>query len=182
MAELLKSPKTLDMARQELVSVVGPDQPVRESDIDKLPFLQAIVKETMRLHPAVPLLLPYKSRSEVEISGGYTLPKGIQVIVNAWAISRDPSHWPEPISFRPERFLGSSVDFKGHNFEYIPFGAGRRLCPGWPLGARMVHLMVASLVKSFRWSLPHGEELDMEEQYGVTLRKAVPLRLVPSHG
>ncbi|OWM64999.1 geraniol 8-hydroxylase-like [Punica granatum] len=181
MAELLRKPSVLQKARQELLTVVGTKRPLQESDIDKLPYLQAIVKETMRLHPAGPLLLPYRAKTDTEVLG-YVIPKGIQVFVNAWAIARDSNYWIEPMEFRPERFTGSSVDFKGRNFEYLPFGAGRRVCPGMPLAARMVHLTVGSLVQAFDWQLPGGilpGELDMEEKFGVTLKKAVPLCAIP---
>lgn len=181
MAELLQNPDELRKARQELLTIIGTERPVQELDVDKLPYLQAVVKETMRLHPAGPLLLPYKAKADTEVSG-YILPKGIQVFVNAWAIARDPNYWVEPTKFRPERFLGSSVHYKGRNFQYIPFGAGRRVCPGMQLGGRMVHLMVASLVQAFDWRLPGGmspEELDMEEKFGVTLKKAVSLCAIP---
>ncbi|GAV77028.1 p450 domain-containing protein [Cephalotus follicularis] len=182
MAELLKKPDILQKAKKELTDVIGTGQEVKESDIDRLPYLQVVVKETMRLHPAVPLLLPYKARNGVQVCG-YTIPaKDTQVLVNAWAISRDPNYWNDPFTFFPERFLGTNLDYKGQDFEYIPFGAGRRICPGLPLALRMVHLMVASIINSFDWKLPEGtspENLDMEEQFGVTLKKAVPLCAVP---
>ncbi|PKI49977.1 hypothetical protein CRG98_029651 [Punica granatum] len=122
-----------------------------------------------------------EAKTDTEVLG-YVIPKGIQVFVNAWAIARDSNYWIEPMEFRPERFTGSSVDFKGRNFEYLPFGAGRRVCPGMPLAARMVHLTVGSLVQAFDWQLPGGilpGELDMEEKFGVTLKKAVPLCAIP---
>ncbi|KAK4741282.1 hypothetical protein SAY87_024870 [Trapa incisa] len=178
MAELLRKPDVLQKARQELLTVVGTERPVEESDIDKLPYLQAIAKETMRLRPAGPLLLPYKVKTDFEVFG-YTLPRGTQVLVNAWAIGRDPNYWTEPMDFRPHRFMeASNIDYKGCNFEYIPFGSGRRTCPGMPLAVRMVPLTVASLIQAFSWRLPGGtspEELNMEEKFGVTLKKAVPL-------
>ncbi|PON63362.1 Cytochrome P450, E-class, group I [Parasponia andersonii] len=182
MAELLRQPDVRRKAREELSQVIGPGRAVQESDIDQLPYLQAIVKETLRLHPAVPLLLPYKARNDVELCG-YAVAKGTQVLINAWAIGRDPKYWTEPTCFMPERFLlKPSVDYRGRDFEYIPFGAGRRICPGLPLAARMVHLMLASILHPFDWKLPEGispEELDMEEQFGVTLKKAVPLCAIP---
>ncbi|XP_057977772.1 geraniol 8-hydroxylase-like [Malania oleifera] len=182
MAELLRKPETLQNARKELIDTIGTDRSVLESDIERLPYLQAVVKETMRLHPAAPLLLPYIAGNDVEVCG-FTIPKGSQVLVNAWAIARDPSCWKDPTSFCPERFLDSSLDYKGHDFEYIPFGAGRRICPGLPLGVRMVNLELASLIHSFHWELPKGttpESLDMQEQFGITLKKAVPLSAIPS--
>lgn len=191
MAELLRKPETMRKTREEIIEKIGFERPVKESDIDRLPYLQAVVKETMRLHPAAPLLLPHKAGEETMLLG-YTVPKNAQVLVNAWAIGRDPKYWEDPVSFSPERFLGSDriLDYKGsaRDFEYIPFGAGRRICPGMPLAIRMVSLMLASIIQSFTWRLPEGttttghgheEKLDMEEQFGVTLRKAVPLCAIP---
>ena len=140
MAELLRKPKTLQKARDEVLQVIGTQGEIKESDIDRLPYIDAIVKETLRLHPAAPLLLPYIAGNDVEVSG-YTIYEGNQVLVNAWSIGRNPKYWIDPLSFEPERFVGSNVDFKGRDFEYIPFGAGRRICPGLPLAQRMVILM-----------------------------------------
>ncbi|XWS49324.1 hypothetical protein CRYUN_Cryun13aG0154000 [Craigia yunnanensis] len=181
MAELFRKPEVLEKTRRELIEVIGSERDVKESDMDQLPYLQAVVKETMRLHPAAPLLLPYKAKNHAEICG-YTIPKDAQVLVNAWAIGRDPKYWKDPFSFCPERFLDSSLDYRGRDFEYIPFGAGRRICPGLPLAVRMVHLMLASMIHSFDWKLPLGinpEDLDMEEQFGTTLKKAIPLYAIP---
>ncbi|PHT79028.1 hypothetical protein T459_17080 [Capsicum annuum] len=182
MAELLRKPEELNKVRQEIIQQIGTERPVKESDINKLPYLQAVVKEAMRLHPAVSLLLPHKAQNDIEVLG-YTVPKGTQVLVNAWAIGRDPKSWVRPLEFLPERFIESSVDYKGRDFEYIPFGAGRRICPGLPLAIRMVNLMLASIIQPFNWTLPDGmapEKLDMEEQFGVSLRKATPLVAIPS--
>ncbi|GMJ06012.1 cytochrome P450, family 76, subfamily C, polypeptide 4 [Hibiscus trionum] len=181
MAELLRKPEVLQKTKRELIEVIGGGRAVQESDIDELPYLQAVVKETMRLHPAAPLLLPYKAKTDVEICG-YTIPKNAQLLVNAWAIGRDPNYWTDPLSFCPERFIGSRFDFRGRDFEYIPFGAGRRICSGLPLAVRMVHLMLASMIHSFDWKLPQGigpQDIDMQEQFGTTLKKAVPLCAVP---
>ncbi|KAK8497072.1 hypothetical protein V6N11_050894 [Hibiscus sabdariffa] len=181
MAELLRNPEVMQKARKELTEVIGSETSVKESDMDQLPYLQAVVKETLRLHPAAPLLLPYKARNDVEICG-YTIPKGAHALVNIWAMNRDPKYWSHPLAFSPERFIGSKIDYKGGNFEYIPFGAGRRLCLGLPLATRMVHLMLASMILSFDWELPPGtnpEDLDMQEQFGMTLKKAMPLCAIP---
>ncbi|KAM5572682.1 geraniol 8-hydroxylase-like [Rosa sericea] len=181
MAELLHSPEVLSKAQLELNEVIGKGNPVEESDITRLPYLQAIIKETFRMHPAVPLLLPRKAESDVEIEGS-TVPKGAQVLVNAWAIGRDPSIWDDPDSFKPERFLGSELDVRGRNFELIPFGAGRRICPGLPLAIRMLHLMLGSLIHSFVWKLEDGvtpENMNMDDQFGLTLEMAKPLRAIP---
>ncbi|XVF52082.1 hypothetical protein PTKIN_Ptkin04bG0236400 [Pterospermum kingtungense] len=181
MAELLRNPEVMRKARNELIRVIGSERTVKESDIDELPYLQAVVKETLRLHPAAPLLLPYKARNNAEICG-YTIPKGAHVLVNIWAINRDPKYWNQPLKFYPERFIGSKMDYKGGSFEFIPFGAGRRLCLGLPLATRMVHLMLASMILSFDWKLPQGtnpEDLDMQEHFGMTLKKAKPLYAIP---
>ncbi|KAI9098556.1 hypothetical protein K1719_025181 [Acacia pycnantha] len=184
MAELIRNPEIMRKAKTELNQVIGSNNigEIKESDIPRLPYIQAIVKETLRLHPPVPLLLPYIAANDAVVSG-YTIQKGDQVLINAWSISRNPSYWDNPMSFLPERFLTESApDFKGRDFEYLPFGAGRRICPGLPLANRMISLMVATLVHSFEWDLPKGmtrETLDMNEQHGITLKKAVPLCLVP---
>ncbi|XP_059643246.1 geraniol 8-hydroxylase-like [Cornus florida] len=183
MAEILHNPQTLSKAKAEIEQVVGKGKPVEESDIARLPYLQAIIKETFRLHPAVPFLVPRKVDENVEVSG-FTVPKGAQVIVNVWAIGRDPSVWANHESFMPERFLGSEVDVRGRNFELLPFGSGRRICPGMPLAIRMVHLMLGSLINLFDWKLEDGitpEDLNMEEKFGFTLQKAQPLLAIPIH-
>ena len=181
MAELLNNPKAMAKARSELDEVLGKGMIVEESDISKLPYLQAVVKETFRLHPPVPFLVPRKTEMESEILG-YEVPKNAQVLVNVWAIGRDPMLWTNPNSFVPERFLECEIDVKGRDFQLIPFGAGRRICPGLLLGHRMVHLMLASLLHSFDWKLEDGmkpEDMDMTEKFGFTLRKAQPLQAVP---
>ncbi|XP_058086094.1 geraniol 8-hydroxylase-like [Magnolia sinica] len=184
MAELLRNPNTMARARSELIQTIGRGRRAEESDISRLPYLQAVVKETLRLHPTAPLLIPRKAESDVEICG-FTIPRNTQVLVNAWAISRDPHVWVDPTSFSPERFLDSHVDFKGRNFELIPFGTGRRICPGMPLADRMIHLTLASLLHSFDWRLPDGmapHDLDMSDKFGLTLQKVVPLRAIPVQG
>ncbi|KAL2902371.1 Geraniol 8-hydroxylase [Bienertia sinuspersici] len=181
MTELLRNPETLKKAQQELRETVGKGNPVEESDITKLPYLQAIVKETFRLHPAVPFLVPRKVHSDVKLFG-FTVPENAQVLVNVWAIGRDPNIWENPSSFEPERFLGSKIDVKGSDFELIPFGAGRRICPGLPLAIRMIHLMLGSLIHGFDWKLEDEispEKMDMEESFAFTLEKAQRLRAIP---
>nr|WNH14548.1 G10H [Betula platyphylla] len=181
MAELLHNPEILSKVKTELEQVIGKGNPVEESDIARLPYLQAVVKETFRLHPVVPFLVPRKAEADVEING-YIIPKDAQVLVNAWAIGRDPNLWENANSFMPERFLGSEIDFKGRNFELIPFGSGRRICPGLPLAIRMLHLMLGSLVHTFDWKLEDGvkrEDMSMEDKFGLSLHFAHPLRAVP---
>ncbi|CAN6270159.1 unnamed protein product [Urochloa humidicola] len=184
LSELLKHPKALAMAAEELDRVVGHDHLPTEGDVPSLPFLQAVIKESMRLHPATPLLAPRRCRRDVSV-GGYTIPAGAGVAINAWAIGRDPSVWEAPDEFRPERFLGCTgraVDVKGQDFKLLPFGFGRRMCPGMGLGLRMVQLTLASLIHAFDWRLPDGvtvEELSMEETLRFTMPRLVPLEAVP---
>lgn len=177
MVELLQNPLSMAKACDELARVIGSRRNIEESEIGQLPYLQAVVKETFRLHPPVPLLLPRQAKSTIKIMG-YTIPKDARVHVNVWAMGRDEDIWPEPEKFMPERFVEMTVDFRGGDFELIPFGAGRRICPGMPLAIRMVHLVLASLLNKFKWRLPIEVErngIDMAEKFGVTLKKAVPL-------
>ncbi|PPS06308.1 hypothetical protein GOBAR_AA14329 [Gossypium barbadense] len=181
MAELLQNPKVLQEARGELKQIIGEGNLVEESNITCLPYLQAIVKETMRLHPSFPLLLPKKAEADIEIHS-FVIPKGTQLLINAWAIGRDPKFWEVPDLFRPERFIRSEMDVKGRDFGLIPFGGGRRICPGLPLAIRMLHLMLGGLIHSFDWKLENNitpESLDMKDKYGLFLQKAQPLRIIP---
>ncbi|KAF6153758.1 hypothetical protein GIB67_000991 [Kingdonia uniflora] len=139
-----------------------------------------VIKETLRLHPSGPLLVPRLCRERCEIDG-YEILKNTQVIVNAWAIGRDPEHWREADQFKPGRFNGISVDYKGANFEFIPFGAGRRICPGITFGIANVELPLAQLLYHFDWKLPNGakqEELDMTKAFGGAVKRRDDLYLV----
>ncbi|AES79996.1 putative geraniol 8-hydroxylase [Medicago truncatula] len=179
MAELLGNPEKLAKARKELCKEIGKDETIEESHISMLPFLQAVVKETFRLHPAAPLLLPHKCDENLNISG-FNVPKNAQVLVNVWAMGRDPTIWENPNKFEPERFLERDINYKGNNFELIPFGAGKRICPGLPLAHRSVHLIVASLLRNFEWTLADGlnpEDMSMDERFGVTLKRVQSLRV-----
>lgn len=181
MAELLQKPEKLKKAQAELRENIGKGNALDESHIFRLPYLRAVVKETLRLHPPVPILAPRKVDADVMIFG-FTVPKKAELLINVWAIGRDPDTWKHPNSFEPERFLGSEIDFKGHDFELIPFGAGRRMCLGLPLAIRMLHLVLGSLIHRFDWKLEAGvsaANMDMEERYGITLAKAKTLRAVP---
>ena len=184
MTELLRRPELMRKAQEEIDRVVRlrPDgKKVEESDIDQMPYLQAVVKETLRLHPAVPLLLPRNALQDTNFMG-YFVPKNTQVVVNAWAIGRDPDAWEEPLSFKPERFLGSNIDYKGQNFELIPFGSGRRICIGVSLVSKLVPLALATLIHCFDWELGGGvtpETIEMNERVGISMRKLVPLKLIP---
>ncbi|KAL4295393.1 hypothetical protein GQ457_12G001120 [Hibiscus cannabinus] len=181
MAELLGNPHVLVKAKKELAQVIGKRKAIEESDINRLPYLQAIVKETFRMHPVLPLLLPRKANSDADLCG-FTVPKDSQVLINVWAIGRDPSTWENPNSFMPERFLGSEIDVKGRDFRLIPFGAGRRICPGLSLANRMLHLMLGSLINVFDWKLEGGissNETNMEEKFGLSVQTVNPLRAIP---
>lgn len=181
MTELLRNPTKLVKAQVELEEILGKDGLIRESDIGRLPYLQAVVKETLRLHPPASFLIPRKAENDVDFRG-YIVPKNSQVLVNVWATNRDPSAWQDPTNFFPERFLGSKIDFKGQHFELLPFGSGRRVCPGLSLAYRMLHLILANLLHCFNWKLENGmteEDVDMTELFGLSLHKAMPLFAVP---
>lgn len=184
-AELIKNPRIMGQVQQELDNVVGKDKLVTELDMPNLPYLEAVVKETFRLHPSTPLSLPRAAAKSCEVFD-YHIPKGATLLVNVWAISRDPKEWASPLEFRPERFLPggekASVDIRGTDFEVIPFGAGRRICAGMNLGIRMVQLLIATLIHAFDWELENGmnpEKLNMDEAYGITLQRVVPLSVHP---
>lgn len=184
-AELIHNPKLLAQAQKELDTVIGSTRLVTDADLPRLTFIQAIIKETFRLHPSTPLSLPRMATESCEING-YFIPKDSTLLVNVWAIARDPDIWTDPLEFRPERFLPGgekpNVDIRGNDFEVIPFGAGRRICAGMSLGIRMVQLLTATLIHAFDWDLPDGqaaEKLNMEEAYGLTLERASPLMVHP---
>ncbi|KAF2289788.1 hypothetical protein GH714_038628 [Hevea brasiliensis] len=129
MVELFRHPESMRRVKEELNRIVGPKRKVGESDIDELPYLQAVIKESMRLHTILPFLVPRNTLQDTNFMG-FDIPKDTQVFINAWAIGRDPDTWEDPLSFKPERFLGSDVDYRGQNFELLPFGSGRRICVG----------------------------------------------------
>lgn len=184
MAELLRNPSVMAKACEEIHNALGGKETIDETDAANLPYLQAVVKEAMRLHPVAPILLPHRAVEDGVEIGGYTVPKGTTVIFNAWAIMRDPAAWEKPDEFVPERFLdmADQVDFRGKTFEFIPFGSGRRLCPGLPMAERVVPFILASLLHAFEWRLPDGvsaEELDVSERFTTANVLAVPLKAVP---
>ncbi|GJR08188.1 cytochrome P450 76A2-like protein [Tanacetum coccineum] len=181
LSELLRCPEKMTRAKDEIASVIGPNQKLEESDVENLPYLQAITKETLRLHAPIPFLVPRKAGQDTNFMG-YHIPKGTQLFVNAWAIGRDPECWENPNSFEPERFLGSKVDYKGQHFELIPFGAGRRMCVGVPLAQRVLHLVLGSLLHEFDWELEshvNAATLDMKDKMGIVVRKLEPLKVIP---
>ncbi|EXB94453.1 Cytochrome P450 71A9 [Morus notabilis] len=180
MADLIKNPSVMKRAQEEVREVSKGKGKVLERDLSKLNYLKLVIKEGLRLHPPAPLLVPRETTQSCIIEGCQVPPK-TRVFVNAKVIGRDPKYWEDPNEFRPERFLDSSVDFKGQNyFELLPFGAGRRGCPGINFGVVLIELALANLLCRFDWQLPHGvkrEDLDMEEAFGLTMHKKIPLCL-----
>jgi cytochrome P450 len=184
LAELLRNQSVMAKARAEIQSALGGKVAVDETDAVNLPYLLAVVKEVMRLHPVAPILLPHRAVEDGVEIGSYDVPKGSTVIFNAWAIMRDPAAWERPDEFVPERFLdmANQLDFRGKAFEFIPFGSGRRLCPGVPMAERVVPFILASLLHAFEWRLPDGvsaEALDVSERFTTANVLNVPLKVVP---
>ncbi|KAA8544343.1 hypothetical protein F0562_022389 [Nyssa sinensis] len=180
LAEMLKNPTILKRVHNEMDGVIGRNRRLKESDIPKLPYLQAICKETFRKHPSTPLNLPRVSTEACQVNG-YYIPKDTRLSVNIWAIGRDPDVWENPLDFIPERFLSgrnAKIDPRGNDFELIPFGAGRRICAGTRMGIVLVEYILGTLVHSFDWRLPDGVELNMDEAFGLALQKAVPLSAI----
>lgn len=178
---LLNHPQVLQKLRNEIDSNVGHGRLVKESDLPKLPYLRCVIHETLRLYPIVPLLLPHFSSEDCTL-GGYQIPQGTTLLVNAWAIHRDSNVWDEANTFKPERFEEHHMlegEREGNNFRFIPFGIGRRACPGEGMGIRTASLAVATLLQCFDWERV-GKELDMSQSYGITLFKSRPLEVVCS--
>ncbi|RCV30472.1 hypothetical protein SETIT_6G097600v2 [Setaria italica] len=186
MAELMRSPQLMTKLQAEVRENTPKGQEmVAQDDIASMTYLRAVVKETLRLHPPVPLLLPRISMVDCEFDG-YTIPSGTRVIINEWAIGRDPESWEKAEEFMPERFLeggsAAAVDFRGNDFQFVPFGAGRRICPGLNFGMATVEIMLANLVYRFDWELPAGmekEDIDLTEVFGLTVHPKEKLILVP---
>lgn len=186
-AELINHPDIMQKAVQEIDTVVGKHRVVEESDIEYLPYLQAIFRETVRLHPVAPLL--FRQSSEDCTIANYHIPKNTGLFVNNWALGRDPKYWESPLEFKPERFLLSSedqasgkkqLDVKGRHFHFLPFGSGQRGCPGSSLALHLVQTSLAAIIQCFE--LKVGSEgdnsnatVDMEEAPGLTLPRAHPL-------
>ncbi|KAJ8900031.1 hypothetical protein K2173_024145 [Erythroxylum novogranatense] len=188
LAELINHPKLMEKLRQEIDSVVGSNRLVQESDIPNLSYLQAVVKEILRLHPAGPLIV----RESIEdcTIAGYDIPAKTQLFVNVWSLGRDPNSWKNPLEFRPERFTieqewsvkSNMLDVRGQHDQMLPFGIGRRSCPGASLALQFVPTTLAALVQCFEWKTSVGEStviVDMEEGPGLALPRAQPLVCVP---
>ncbi|KAK4344867.1 hypothetical protein RND71_035043 [Anisodus tanguticus] len=179
MSLLLNNPHAMKHAQEEIDAKVGKDRWVEESDIKNLVYLQAIIKETLRLYPPVPLLLPHEAVQDCKVVG-YDIPKGTRLYINAWKIHRDPDIWPEPEKFMPERFLTSkaNIDARSQHFEFIPFGSGRRSCPGITFANLVTHLTFARLLQGFDFSKLSNAPIDMTEGVGITLPKVNQVKVL----
>ncbi|GAB2267132.1 hypothetical protein Dimus_002117 [Dionaea muscipula] len=178
MAEMLKNPYILKRAQEEIDTVVGKNRRLEESDIQKLPYLQAVCKETFRRHPVVPLNIPRVASEPCQVNG-YYIPKNARLFVNVWAMGQDPELWENPQNFDPERFLSerlAKVEPWGNDFELIPFGSGRRICAGIRMGITIVQLVIGTLVHCFDWKLSDGVDVHMDEAFGLVLGKAERLK------
>ncbi|KAK6155757.1 hypothetical protein DH2020_010005 [Rehmannia glutinosa] len=184
MAELIKNQEILHKVREEISDKAVEENDhvlINESLLSECQYFQACIKETLRLHIPGPFSLPRQATETCKVNN-FTIPKDSIVLVNVWAIQTDPNNWEDATSFKPERFINSKIDFKGAHFDFIPFGAGQRMCPGSNVAIKGVQLVVASLVHYFDWSLPNGEDyskLDLSDRFGTTLKKDKPLCLVP---
>ncbi|MBA0801853.1 hypothetical protein Gohar_012194 [Gossypium harknessii] len=180
MAELLKHPTAMKKLQEEVRNVVGNKATVEMEDINKMSCLKCVFKETLRLHPVAPLLLPRHTSATVKV-GGYGIPSNTTVLINAWAIQREPKWWEKPEEFIPERFENNPINFIGEDFQFIPFGVGRRSCPGLQFGVASVEYMIANLVYCFDWKLADGataDNLDMTEPYGKAVYRKSPLHVL----
>ncbi|KAM3381196.1 hypothetical protein P3S68_006769 [Capsicum galapagoense] len=180
MTELLRHPRVMAKLHDEVRQLGQGKAEITEDDLGNMQYLKAVIKETLRFHSPAPLLVPRESMEDVKLLD-YHIPAKTQVFINAWAIGRDPLSWDDPEEYRPERFLNSDIDVKGLNFELIPFGAGRRGCPGIVFAIMVNELALANLVHKFNFALPKGikgEDLDMTECNGLAVRRKLPLLAV----
>lgn len=179
MAELMKNLRVMEKARDEIRQAFRGRETIKESEIRTLKYLKMVINETLRLHPPVSII-PRACRVEFEIDG-YHIPLNANVIVNIWSIGRDPRYWHDAESFEPERFEKNPVDFLGSHFEYIPFGSGKRICPGMAFGVANVEIVLAQILYHFDWKLPTGishDDLDMTEVDGIAVSQKSSLRLI----
>jgi len=181
MSELVRNPIIMKKVQEEVRTIVGHKSNVEERDVNKMHYLKCVIKETLRMHPPVALVVPRVTRSDIKLKG-YDIPAKTTVHINAWAIQRDPKFWESPEEFLPERFENSEVDFKGQDSQFIPFGFGRRGCPGMNFGTASVEYMLANLLYWFDWKLPETDtqDIDMNEIFGLVVSKQVPLHLKPT--
>lgn len=182
MTELIRHPNVMEKLHFEIREAFKGKGKIKESDLHGLTYLQAVIKETLRLHPPLPLLLPRVCREQCKIDG-YDIPVKMKVFVNGWACSTDPEYWEDAESFKPERFENTSVDFMGTNYQFIPFGSGRRMCPGMNFGLTTVEFFLAQMLYYFNWELPDGLnpiDVDMAETDGLIAAKKIHLHLIPT--
>ncbi|XP_047266381.1 cytochrome P450 71A1 isoform X2 [Capsicum annuum] len=178
--ELLRKPNIMEKAYQELDRAIGKERWVEEEDFSQIPYIDAIIKETFRLHPLCTLLPPHYSIDDCNVAG-YDIPKGTTVYVNAWSLGRNPKYWDRSEEFMPERFIENDIDMKGQNFTLLPFGSGRRRCPGYSLGIKVVQTTLANLLHGFNWKLAGDmkpEDISMEETYGLTTHPNKPISMI----
>lgn len=171
MSLLLNHPDILNKARIEVDTLMGKDRLMEESDFPKLPYLQNVISETLRLYPAAPLLVPHMS-SENSHVGGFDIPRDTILLANVWGIHRDPKLWENATSFKPERFEKVG---KNETYKLLPFGIGRRACPGTDLAKRVLGLALGSLIQCYEWKRVDDEKVDMTEGRGLTMPKIEPL-------
>ncbi|XP_026377948.1 cytochrome P450 71A9-like [Papaver somniferum] len=180
MTELVRNPAVMKRIQEEMRKILGNKALVEETDLTKLNYLKLVVKETLRLHPPAPLLVPRETTDSCIING-YYIPAKTRVFFNAKAIATDPKFWDDPEEFRPERFITKNIEFKGQDFEMVPFGIGRRSFPAINSALVIIELVLANLLYGLEWELPLGlkkEEINMQEAPGITVHKKFPLFLV----
>ncbi|MCD7472200.1 hypothetical protein HAX54_013208 [Datura stramonium] len=183
MTALIKNPQSMKKVQEEIRKTIGNKGIVNEDDIQNMPYFKAVIKETFRLYPPGPLLIPRESMEKTTLEG-YEIQPGTIIHVNPWAIARDPEIWENPEEFIPERFLNNDIDFKGQDYELIPFGAGRRGCPGIALGVASMELALSNLLYAFDWELPCGlkkEDIDTDVRPGITMHRKNELCLIPKN-
>ncbi|VVA91177.1 unnamed protein product [Arabis nemorensis] len=182
MTELIRNPRVMKKVQDEIRTTLGDKKErITEDDTNKLHYFKLVIKETFRLHPAAPLLLPRETMSDIKIQG-YDIPAKTQMMINIYLIARDPKFWTNPDEFDPERFLDSSIDYRGLDFELLPFGSGRRICPGMNMGIATVELGLLNMLYFFDWGLPEGKttkDMDLEETGSIIISKKTTLELVP---
>ncbi|GLJ31791.1 hypothetical protein SUGI_0639520 [Cryptomeria japonica] len=176
MSELVKNPATLAQAQQEMECAVGRNRRIKESGVMKLDYLGCVIKETFRLHPPLPLLVPHESMEGCSVEG-YFIPPKTRLFVNVWAMGRDENVWKDAHQFKPERFMGCNKDVRGQDYDLLPFGTGRRGCPGISMALSVSRLALAQLLYCFDWTVER--EIDMAEGFGITLPRKNPLFACP---
>jgi cytochrome P450 len=192
MVRLMQHPHAMNKLQAEVRGAAmpkqgGKDQMITEDELSNLAYLKAVIKETLRLHMPAPLFVPHLSMADCDVEG-YTIPAGTRTIVNGWALARDPNYWESAEEFMPERFMeggsAATMDYKGvgDDFLFLPFGSGRRMCPGMNFAMSTVEVMLANLVYHFNWELPlelQEKGIDMTESFGVVVHRSKELLLVP---